>query len=239
MRFTASLLFVVMCAGFAASAQAQSTIIASSRRIDWSQAGVSGGIPNRTTVCATLSPGASAGQINSAIQNCGNNQVVKLNAGTYNLSGAIIFNNKGNVTLRGAGPDQTFLIFNGGDGCMGLWANLCVKNGGKSSDNPGTIANWTGSYTKGSTTITLSTTSGLNPGDMLVLDQLDDSSDTGDVWVCQTLACATEGGAGGRPGRAQMQFVKVVSVSGSSVTISPGIYMPNWRADRQPQAWWM
>jgi hypothetical protein len=239
MRFTASLLFVVMCAGFAASAQAQSTIIASSRRIDWSQAGVSGGIPNRTTECATLSAGASAGQINNAIQNCGNNQVVKLNAGTYNLSGAIIFNNKSNVTLRGAGPDQTFLIFNGGDGCMGLWANLCIKNGGKSSDNPGTVANWTGGYAKGSTSITLSTTSGLSVGDMLVLDQLDDSSDSGDVWICQSLACATEGGAGGRPGRAQMQFVKVTGVSGSTVSFAPGIYMPNWRADRQPQAWWV
>jgi hypothetical protein len=164
---------------------------------------------------------------------------VKLNAGTYNLSGGIVFNNKSNVTLRGAGPDQTFLIFNGGDGCMGLWADVCVKNGGKSSDNPGTVASWTGGYSKGSTTITLNTTSGLNPGDMLVLDQLDDSSDTGDVWICQSLACATEGGAGGRSGRAQMQFVKVVSVSGSSVTISPGVYMPNWRADRQPQAWWL
>ena len=146
----------------------------------------------------------------------------KLNAGHLQPVGRpTTFNNKGNVTPRGAGPDQTLLSYNGGDGCMGLWANFCIKNGGKSSDNPGTVANWTGGYTKGLHSIMLSMTSGLSVGDMLVLDQLDDASDTGDVWVCQSLACATEGGAGGRPGRAQMQFVKVTGVSGSTVSFTP------------------
>jgi len=220
---------------------AQSTLIDSARRIDWSAAGVTGGIPSRTTVCATLSAGATASQINSAIASCPAGQVVKLNAGTYSLSGGLVLD-KSNVTLRGAGPDQTFLKFSGGNGCMGLWANVCVKNGGlPSSDNPGTVADWIGGYTKGSTTITLSTTSGLGVGNLLVLDQLDDSNvDTGQIWVCQAAgACASEGGSGGRSGRAQMQFVKVTAISGNTVTISPGIYMPNWRANRSPQAWWI
>src|SRR5437868_939623 len=47
---------------YAATAGAQ-TIISASRRIDWTQAGVPGGIPTRTTVCATLNPGATAAQI--------------------------------------------------------------------------------------------------------------------------------------------------------------------------------
>ena len=228
-----------MCAGFASMAQAQSNPIGSSRRIDWSQAGVSGGIPSRTTVCSTLSPGVSADQITAAISNCPSGQVVKLNPGTYNLSGGIVFDNKSNVTLRGAGPDQTFLIFNGGNGCMGLWADVCIKNGGKSSDNPGTVANWTSGYAKGSTSITLSTTSGLSVGDMLVLDQLDDPSDTGDVWVCQSLACATEGGAAGRPGRAQMQFVKVTGVNGSTVSFTPESTCPTGGLtdSRRPGGW--
>src|SRR3954464_2448466 len=68
----------------AASAAAQSPI-SSSRRIDWSAAGVPGGIPARTTVCATFNPGATAAQINSAIAACPAGQVVLLNAGTYNL----------------------------------------------------------------------------------------------------------------------------------------------------------
>jgi hypothetical protein len=75
-------------------------------RIDWSQAGVSGGIRNRTTICATLNPGATAGQINSAIAACPSGQVVKLNAGTYSLSSGIDFNARSSVTLRGDGPDR-------------------------------------------------------------------------------------------------------------------------------------
>src|SRR5213083_839054 len=86
------------------------TILATSRRAEWSQVGIPGGIPNRTTVCATLSPGATYTQINSAIAAC-NNGVVFLNPGTYNLAGGILFNNKSNVTLRGSGPDRTFLKF--------------------------------------------------------------------------------------------------------------------------------
>src|SRR5712691_7997292 len=98
------LLLSAFLLGVATSVDAQ-TLISASRRIDWSQAGVPGGIPNRTTICATLSPGASAAQINGAIASCPDGQVVKLNAGIYNLSTGIVFNNKNNVTLRGAGAN--------------------------------------------------------------------------------------------------------------------------------------
>ena len=94
------------------------TPIGANRRIDWSSAGVTGGIPTRTTSCATLNPGATATQINAAIAACGNGQVVFLNAGTYTLSAAIRFNNKRNVTLRGAGPDRTFLVFTAGSNVL-------------------------------------------------------------------------------------------------------------------------
>ena len=71
--------------------------IPQARRIDWSSAGVPGGIPNRTNICSTLSPGASASSINSALDSCSNG-VVKLNPGTYSVTGIQVFNN--NVTLR-------------------------------------------------------------------------------------------------------------------------------------------
>ena len=141
------LVFVVLLFGTSATAQAQ---IAASRRIDWSQAGVSGGIPNRTTICATLSPGATAAQINSAIAACPSGQVVKLNAGTYSLSSGIDFNARSNVTLRGDGPDRTFLIFTGGVSCGGLGADVCFRNGAlNSTDSPGNTANWTAGYSVG------------------------------------------------------------------------------------------
>ena len=211
--------------------------------VDWSHAGAT--IVNRTTVCATFSPGASAAQINSAIAACASGQVVFLNAGTYTLTTGLIFNNKSNVTLRGAGPDQTFLQFNGGNNCGGLGGDICVINSdpdcGGCSGGTSNSANWTGGYAQGATTITLASVANLQVGSMLHLDQLDDGlSDTGSIWNCQTtnVCSQQDGSSNGRPGRGQNQAVTVTSISGNTVTISPGLYMPNWRAGQNPQGWW-
>ena len=90
-------------------AELWSSILNPSRAINWSNAGIPGGIPGRTTICQTLNPGVTAAQINTAITNCASGQVVMLTAGTYNLSGGITFNGKSNVTLRGAGANQTII----------------------------------------------------------------------------------------------------------------------------------
>ncbi|HEX5412876.1 MAG TPA: hypothetical protein VFZ27_13585 [Terriglobia bacterium] len=237
-----SVLFLVVVIGFPVYLRAQSAsgIIAPSRMVNWSSAGVQGGIPDRTTVCATLSPGASASQINSAIASCPSGQVVSLKAGTYNLSSGINFDSHSNVTLRGAGANQTFLIFTGSVSCNGFQADVCIEGDSNWSGGPTNSASWTGGYSQGTTQITLSSTSGLVPGNMLILDQANDSSDTGSVWVCETQGvCTTEGPAGGgRSGRTQEQIVRVEAVSGNTVTISPGLYMPNWRSSQSPGAWW-
>ena len=94
MRSNAAILLNLCVLLGAAPARAQQTIVAASRSVDWSNAGVAGGVPSRATVCATLSPGATAAQINSAIAGCPGGQVVKLNAGTYTLSSAITFGNQ-------------------------------------------------------------------------------------------------------------------------------------------------
>ena len=215
-------------------------VISPNRSIDWSTAGVVGGIPSRTTICATFNPGATSTEINSAIASCAAGGVVKLNAGTYTIGYLEI--RRSDVTLRGAGPDQTFINFTGGSACIGLWANLCIANGGSPMANdPGTVANWTAGFAKGTTTVTLSTTSGLSTGMLLVLDQLNEARDTGNIWVCQSLACSDEAGIFGRENgaRAQMQFVTVTGISGNNVTFTPGLTMPNWRASQTPQAWWI
>ena len=219
------------------------TIVTGSRSIDWSRAGVSGAIPNRTTVCATLNPGATAAQINTAIANCASGQVVKLNAGTYNLTTGLTLSGKSNVTLRGAGADQTFLVFAASTGCMVGGADICISDGaGLYPPNPGHSASWTAGYSKGTTSITLSSTTGLSVGDVLVLDQLDDSNtDTGNVWVCSTTdVCSSEGDSGiRRPNRSQSQLVVVNAINGSTVTFDgAGLYMPNWVAAKSPGAWW-
>ncbi|MEN9913003.1 MAG: hypothetical protein RLY66_411 [Candidatus Parcubacteria bacterium] len=136
-----------------------SSLQAANRTIDWKYTGVPGGIPNRTTICATLNPGATAATINSAISSC-NNGVVFLNAGTYNLSDKILIYNS-NVTLRGAGADKT--ILSGG--------NILRIGSGYNSTSGVAL---TGGGAKGSSSFTVASTAGLTVGLMLELDRLDD-----------------------------------------------------------------
>ncbi len=89
-----------------------SHIIPADRLTKW-QPGVTynGGIPNRTTVCATLSPGTGDDSvaIQKAVDNCPAEQVVLLRAGTFHINTTISVE-KSNITIRGAGPDATILL---------------------------------------------------------------------------------------------------------------------------------
>lgn len=234
-------------------AQQWSGIINPSRAIDWSNAGIPGGIPNRTTICATLNPGATSAQINSAIANCPANQVVFLNAGTYTLAAGINFNGHSNVTLRGAGPGQTILQFTGGDNCGGQGGDVCAIPStayyiGSPAVMPGgsQAANWTGGYLQGSTQITLTANSGLpGIGQVIILDQANDASDTGGIFVCDVNPTCQQSGPGNPNGRviggvthSQQQLVTVTGVNGSTFTISPGLYANNVRFSQSPGAWW-
>ncbi len=240
-------LAVAMLLTVAPSGAAQTGIIDPGRRVDWTTVGIPGGIPNRATICATLNPGATAAQINNAIAAC-NNGVVFLNAGTYNLSTGIDFAGHSNVTLRGAGPDKTLLVFSGSVGCWGPNADVCVRNADFNwTGGAAHSTTWTAGYAKGTTQITLGSTAGLAVGTVIILDQDNDTTDTGAVYVCDTNnTCATDTTSpSSSPGRNlngvdrnQQQFVQVTAITGNTVTISPGLYMPNWRASQNPGAWW-
>jgi len=228
-------------------------IIDSSRSVDWSKPGIPGGIPARTTICATLNPGASSAQINSAIASCPGGQVVFLSAGTYTLSGGISFNGHSNVTLRGAGPTQTILNFTGGDSCGGQGGDICAINtnsywAGSSQVQPGgsNAASWTAGYAQGTTALTLSNVpAGIAAGSTIILDQSNDTADTGGVFICDTSACHQAGESASLNGRTisgihynQTQVVSVTAVNGNQITISPGLYANNWRASQNPGMWW-
>ena len=244
-----------------AHAQSWSGILDPGRAIDWSQAGVPGGIPtNRTTTCATIAPeGTKAGpvapnDINKAIASCPAGGVVLLQAGSFYLNGPIEFNGQNNVTLRGAGANQTFLYFfllagNGHDIGLGSTDN------GNWYGGPSNTANWTAGYPKGTTQITLDNVTHIVPQQTIItLDQCDDgysgggcatgtAADTGNIFVCGAKAvCSNQtDGSWYRNNRAQQQQVLVTAVSGNgpyTVTISPGLHMPNWRSSQTPGAWW-
>ena len=239
-----------LCVPRFVEAQNWSGILNPQRAADWSKAGIPEGIPNRTTIFRTLAPGVTAEQINEAIAACPGGQVVYLAPGTYQLATGIDFASHNNVTLRGAGADRTFLVFTGSVERRGISADITIENldanlphdEGRYLGAPTNKADWTGGYSQGATEITLSSTTNLVAGRSIVcLDQLDDSdTDTGTVWVSQKHGIsAVEGPSGtGRKGRAQMQMSLVTDIQGNKVTISPGLYMPNWRAGQSPGAWW-
>lgn len=241
--------------------QAWSSILDPSRAIDWSNVGIPGGIPVRNTICSTLTSSATSTTINAAIAACPSGEVVYLGAGTYTLSAGITFIGTSNVTLRGAGPTQTILKFTGYATCD-IHADVCVRassigwEGGASQQPGGSMAcSWTAGYAQGTTSITLNSCGGTPPlNQMLILDQANDTTDTGGVYICDTTAtgCTWKGlGAGNSDGRtiggvdySSQQIVYVTSVSGSgsgpyTVGISPGLYMNNWRSGQNPGAWWV
>lgn len=228
----------------AASAAWAGIIDPSRANLDWSTAGIPEGIPNRTTNCATIAAyNGTAATINSAIASCPANQVVLLGAGTFNLTTGIDFANHSNVTLRGAGANQTFLVMTGHAGCQGTpTSSICVEDGsGNWPGGPQHTANWTAGYAKGTNVITLSSTANIVANQtVLILDQNNDTSDSGFIYVCETVGtCSQETPAGGeRSGKAQEQLVLVTAVNGNNVTISPGLYMPNWSSTKSPGAWW-
>src|SRR5438093_8006920 len=112
-------ILVVLAAFATAPAQAQpwSGIIDPSRAIDWSGAGVPGGIPTNRTQCgSTVAPTNDITVINNALAACGANQYVLLGAGVFNLSSGINVT-VNNTTLRGASPNLTILKFTASGGC--------------------------------------------------------------------------------------------------------------------------
>ena len=76
---------------------------------NWKSAGLqsTGGIPNRTTICATVGPRGSGlddtANIQKAINACPAGQVVSLSAGTFTVTEGSAINLTSGITLRGSG----------------------------------------------------------------------------------------------------------------------------------------
>jgi hypothetical protein len=196
--------------------QVWSGILSSSRAVDWSGAGVPGGIPNRTTQCgSTIAPYGSAGSpaapdtISAAIYNCPAGQYVSLGAGTFYLNGPIAFvyytggsmRYSNNVTLRGQGADKTSIVFikSGSFLCpvAGLAGAICITGSQNYSGGEQNTATWTAGYTQGSTTITLSNSLNIAANSTVItLDQRNESSDTGNIFNCTSgSVCGSTNGA--------------------------------------------
>lgn len=263
-----------------------SGILSPGRAIDWSKAGAAH-LNDTRTQCSTSSCQAlcvtgnfpscttaqnnSASAINKALASAPANSYVLLppTSGNDSVSGVIQFPEGGsglancsancsNITLRGSGANSTVFTISGGSCTDGGTTAICMESADVNyMGGPSNTANWSAGYSQGGTTITLSDVSNLKVGWPIVLDQLDDSSDSGALWVdCENSSLCGQNGPSGfqRSGRGQFQMVNVVScttssgagdtkfgdscTSGANITITPGLYAPNWRSGQSPGAWW-
>jgi hypothetical protein len=146
-----------------------------------------GGIPARTTVCATVAAStygngaqdATAG-IQAKLDACPAGQVVQLSAGTFTIDTDIVYLKTG-VTLRGAGAGQTFLRRTNGaqDQVDGIGVAKPVIVVGQDRWTWGDAStNLTVDAPKAATSVTVASTAGLTPGMLVLVDEL-----SGATWM--------------------------------------------------------
>lgn len=203
----------------------QPVVPISSTTTNWTNAGLTdiGGIPFRTSINQTFSPGISAATLNTALANAPSNSVIFLNAGTYNLGGTVFMPADG-VTLRGAGPTATILLNSTVEICPSSRTGPPYAGFGL---NP---IPWIAGYAQYNTVVTLSSTSGLQVGNILGFYQNDSGITVGGN-PCGTCEPDQTGNAN------LQQYVKVVAINGNQVTITPGLYSSLWSGNLSPQAY--
>ena len=229
-KITKFLLFVILITAIPFIGSSQTYTLPAARSVTWQgNVGVSGDIPARTTIYTTLSSsgGNDASAIQTAINNCPAGHVVKLNAGTFNVSSQITVTS--GVTLRGAGMGST--IIKGTAGMTGV----CVVRIG-SGYTLGSSFSITGGLTKGSTTITTgSAAHGWSVGDVILIDQLNNPSDDPPVTnVGGGDPCTWCGRTSGTRSLGQLAKVSAVPTS-TTATLEIPLYW-NYDAGLSPQA---
>lgn len=201
-------------------------ILPSSRLIDWTPGvavGVTGGVTQHVSgrtrlIDVTQAPynadktGATNASpaINAAIKAAQINEVVYLPAGRYRVDSEITL--KHSITLRGAGPDKTTIVPNGGFDVIKLShysLPLWVQDQNPVVSSP---------VTKGTTTFTVSNTADFTVGWIAQVTHAASSDQYDDT--IEVSPWSNEGGHGWL----RRQKVKVVAKTATTVTVSPGVY---------------
>ena len=193
-----------------------SNIIAPDRRTSWNP-GIPGGIPSRTTLCATLNAATygngttdATSAIQAAINACPEGQVVYLPAGTYRVTSNLTIA-KG-IVLRGDGPTLTKIRASLAAGSVAViyMANLWPTYG--------SAVNVTADVPKDATSVPVANGSAFAAGNIVQIDQLDDTSYLFDG-NCQWFK-RPDYGPPTTGHRSQGQTVEVVSVVGNTLNLS-------------------
>jgi hypothetical protein len=241
-HFTLGLILWFSVCSYTEISRAQ--ILPGSRTVDWSQVGVAGGVPSANwPIFATLS--ASGGADDSvAIQNAldaahaayPNGAVVLLNPGTYTLhrSSTVAYNrsddygtgvyecglilDRPNVVLRGSGPNKTILKY--GDG-----ANIISIGTTYLSSSAVKFINVTAGATKGSTSLTLASVSGIGVGSYIVITEANPIDTDGNPLVNVSGYAGDSGAGHNLPNNAMTQIDRVTAVAGNVLTLEMPLYL--------------
>lgn len=202
------------------SCSAFGALLPSDRTIDWSQAGVPGGVPSYdvwTNMAGLDASGATdcSAAIQAALDSCPPFKAVKLPAGTFKLTNMVTLTHT-NV-LRGAGTNSTTLLIAGV--YAGSWAGVRI---GSSQGGDTTWDVVPATATKGATSIYCSSVAGLAASNVVCIEQKNDNS--------FVFNFSDEGGSLGQDwyygtNYNLAQMVEVRSVSGTNITFWPPL---NW-----------
>ena len=203
---------------------AAADILPTERRTTWNP-GIPGGIPVRTTVCATVNAStygngttdATAG-IQAAIDACPVGQVVQLSSGTFKVNATYPITIEKGIVLRGAGPTATKLIKSGGPD------NPLILLGRRWLQEAGSV-NLTANAPKGATSVQVTSTAGFSVGQLVLVDKLTDTS-----YVTWGLDPAVAPGGVGRGwftryDRPVGQMVEIAAISGNTVSFTTPLHI--------------
>ena len=206
-------------------AHAVVSTIPADRQTVWSP-GIPNGVPNRTTICATVHASTygngaqdATNGIQAAITTCPVGQVIQLSAGEFKISSPLLIS-KG-IVLRGHGPTQTKLKMP-----VGTNANLItIGTRWFKVTQPTDLAS---DATKGSRTVTLASTPSLGVGEIVLVDQLPDPSIT--QWGKKSPPGDPSRAWSIRLNRPVGQVMEIASLSGSTVTFTTPFHIDMKRA---------
>ena len=249
--------------------QAWSGVLAPSRAIDWSNAGLPATFPDGettpnpwtpptrtqcvTSACNTVSGGTvTVASINAALSSAPAGTYVLIPAGTFSLSGTIQM--ASNVTLRGSGAQATILSgtpgINWGANGTGSWGGATLL---------------TASPAKGATSVSVTSASGLSGGMLVRMTQCMTGfsapnanfthysggwvasctgtvSDPGTAWVCGGFSQCDRNGNRNETNphyQAQNLWIPSGGIRGNTVSFSSPVESPLWSTGNSVALSWM
>jgi Domain of unknown function (DUF4082) len=202
---------------------AMGEIIPPDRLADWGNAGVPGGIPQRTVIHTTINAGASASAVQSALNGAPANTVVKLGPGTFNFGGTRLdFSSvRDGVVLRGSGsnPSSGTKILTNAFQC------IMVRSGNFDEGALSVEVNLSANVAKGATVLNVSSVpSWIQVGRVYGIDQLNDE-------VLDSVNTGRESSGNyrqrkGNKARGRSESFKVKAKTGTTITTELPILSP-------------